>query len=156
MATNNAINNTLENYKFTSYLSAVALNVTGDTTGYNIICDTAFGSSVYDNTTGIWTCPETGLYVFGGSANVSGLSAAYTVGDLYLNINSLTFETALHANNPGADNTVMFRGSLMMSCTIGDTVQLEIVVGNSTKTISIGNAAPHYNKYATSFWGFKV
>ena len=156
MATNNIVNNTIENYKFTAYLSSNATAVTGDGTSYDIICDTAQGSSVYNASTGIWTCPETGLYFFGGSVFLLNLTAAFVSGQLVLNKNSYTFQIQIAGNNPGTSVNCTYSGSLVMSCTAGDTVQLQTDVAGPTKTIDLLGGSAQYTMNATSFWGFKV
>jgi hypothetical protein len=121
---------------FNAYLSSPKSNVTGDGTSYQVIFDTVLfdNNSDYDASTGIFTAPVTGKYLF--TVTVLGQ------GEVAANLPSIFLETTArtyyYANNGSA-----FSGNNLYSYTViadmssEDTAKVIFNVGGSTKTVSV-------------------
>lgn len=127
---------------FTAYKSSSSTNATGDGTTVTVICDTELADvgNNFNNSTGIFTAPITGNYLFTfcillQSMNVSHQAEIYIV---------TTGNSYLMGNYPG-----IFTGNCPMSfsvvvpMTASDTATPQVIVANSTKTVSIfGSGTP--------------
>lgn len=141
---------------FSAVLSApTGNNVTGDGTVYTVICNTVLSdnTSSYNNSTGIYTVPVTGTYLFTCSIYLLNLGAAHTDGTWLITTSSQG--QATNAVNPFAVS-IGGQCSFPVSCTVkltaADTVRIKIVVNGSTKTVGVyGN-----NDLSTCFGGFLV
>lgn len=69
---------------FSAYQNATASNVTGDGTNYTVIFDTEIAdqNADYNNATGVFTAPVTGLVTLTAGVRLSGLGVANTGGSL--------------------------------------------------------------------------
>ena len=142
---------------FFAYLNTTASNATGDGTVYNIVYD----AEVYDQannfniTTGIFTAPFDGIYMFSGSAFLLGLSPAFTVGILQLNITgniSTAKSYIIDYINPGAvetsSNFYQADGSTILAkMTALDEAFISIQVGGSTSTVSINSSGSPFQSF---------
>lgn len=134
--------------RFTAFVSTSILNVTGDNTVYTIVFDTEdqdIGSN-YNNTTGVFTVPKTGTYLFNTNVLFVDIGAAHTLLDLNLAIAGSKVRAArLLSINPGvaksAANGIAGGGSLIINLTQADTVSVYAQASGSTKTIDIFGAA---------------
>ena len=151
---------------FTADLSAAVPNVTGAGTIYTILFNRIIDSlgGGFDITTGIYTAPSAGLYVFYSTVEVSNVSAAMTLGKLSFvaaGTGVSVGEWALFENNAGIVraaglNVWRFNGSFLANLNTGDQVSVITQFSNgagNTAGIGIGSGVPPSR---TWFSGVKV
>jgi hypothetical protein len=177
MATNNAINNSFPSGftssglavssvgiatntnqpAFYAYLSSSAGSVTGDGTFYRVICDTVLTNqgSYYNNSTGLFTAPVTGLYSFTATIAFSGLTSQ-TNATVVFEVGSQTVYTTIL--NPSVNSG----GVLAFNCGIGPypvtattTVAFEVQVSGGAKTVNVFGD-PAVDGLFTQFGGYLV
>lgn len=147
---------------FSAYLSTTATDVTGDGTAYTIIFDSTYSNTgtVYNTSTGVFTAPATGIYCFNIVLGLGGLAAGFTAGFvLFLcNNNYSSAKTSqVYAGNMAnyreADsNQISMSQSLIVNLTSADTMQVVVIINNSTKTVDVLGAT----SMSTSFSGFRI
>jgi C1q domain len=141
---------------FEATLGGALLNATGDGTLVNITCNNApvnIGSA-YSTSTGLFTAPLNGIYLFIGDIFLGNLSNSHTQYLMYWVAAGTTYMIA--QGNPAnerssASNQLTRRGSLLIQLSAGDTVQIQCEVDGSSKTATIGAGTQ-----PTSFAGFLV
>lgn len=131
---------------FFSYVNANVANVTGDGTIYNYIGNsTTFNiGGNYSTSTGQYTAPKTGKYLFNASFAIGNIGAGHTTGRFFIftktsggaAIQTVEISQMSPAACQNADNTLVFTGSVILSMNATDTCGWGIVVNGSTKTIS--------------------
>lgn len=91
MSINNVINQS--QIAFNATLSANTAAVTGDGTAYTLICDTVnFNNGLaYNHTTGIFTAPKSGNYLFSYNVNYLANSGGAQTFETFLSCNSLNY-----------------------------------------------------------------
>jgi len=141
---------------FLAYLSTDPANVTGDNTAYTVICDTEVydQNSDYDNTTGIFTAPVTGKYLFCANIQLTSLGALHTKGQLILTVNGAA-RSYLQNLNAGIvrndSNGLTLTGSTYLSLAATNTVTVAVTVFNSTKTVGVnGDATIYFTAFSGS------
>jgi len=144
--------------RFVSYMGANQVNVTGDGTDFFPICSTVLlnTGANYDSTTGIYTAPTTGAYLFTYSIAVDNLSGANTEMNAYISLSSAITAGGRYLINPGSvrtsTNQYFISGSGIVYMNAGDTARPGVQVSGGAKTITIQGEAT----YATSFSGVSL
>jgi hypothetical protein len=139
---------------FSAYLSANATNVTGDGTVYIIPFDTAVVNlgSAYNPSTGVFTAPVTGNYMFTATINIGGMTIADTSGIFSFDgSGSATRESRYFRANFGAiadGGQISASGSYLTPMTAGDTMSVYVFVAGSTKTVSVVGTSVAYTTFA--------
>lgn len=140
---------------FSAYKSSQSSNVTGDGTQYFFVCDTELfdEGSDYDNTTGIYTAPSDGKYMFGAGVQLSGMaSQKYTVLLALIDSNNVDYRFARTEGENEAGETV-YNGSIFIELSSGETVKPYVTVSGGSKIIEVDGAADPIETY---FWGYRV
>jgi hypothetical protein len=125
---------------FNSKVSTDILNVTGDGTGYTIVFDQDIfdNSNSHNTTTGVFTAPHTGLYLFTYVVSLGGLLAGHDRGllQLALTSDSITYRIA-PAQVMNALNVASFTGAHLVKMNKNDTCAVLVQVDNSTKVVDV-------------------
>lgn len=127
---------------FVVYLSADALNVTGDGTNYTVIWDTEVrdAGSDYDNTTGVFTASVTGQYLFCVNPNITGLLSTHTQIYVQLVTSNATYLSRFTAGTNPLSNFAPAL-SWLVDMDSADTASVIVQVSNGTKVVDIGGGA---------------
>ncbi len=140
---------------FSAYKSTVSTNAVGDANKYFYLCDTKLfdiGTN-YDNTTGIFTAPSTGYYLFYANCFVSFTG---TIGYFQIGFAVSTGAVYVVYRNYGNFSQLQAAGcgwaSFML--TSGQTVKpwVTLIMGSAGKTGSVGNLSTRN----TMFSGYKL
>lgn len=137
---------------FLAFLSANALNVTGDSlTNYHVAFDsTSYNTaSNYNTGTFTYTAPTTGTYIFGGVIYGFGYGAGHTEQNIQIITTATTFN--MYTVNPflmAGNDTLVVPFSQQCHMTAGDTAFINLFVGTSTNTVGVGGLLG-----LSSFWG---
>ena len=147
-ATGGSINYPLQP-SFLAFLSAsTANNVTGDGTVFTVICNTVTTNvgSGYSGSTGVFTAPVTGNYLFTFSCNMQNLGAGHTNNQVRIITTGATFVGSIFgftAAGTGTGGTYTSSFSVICPMTATNTASFVALAQNSTKTVGIqGGSSP--------------
>lgn len=132
---------------FSAYKSSSTADVTGDGTYYTVIFDTEITdrNGDYNNGTGIFTAPVTGMYLFTVAILVFDIGAAHTFGQIRGQSSNRFYY--IFYSNPAATNTstyVQFLGTIIADMDAGDTIVFTAYVAGGAKTVDVYGAASPY------------
>jgi hypothetical protein len=143
---------------FCAYVNANTGAVTGDGTAYTVI----FNSKVYDKdsnystSTGLFTAPYTGVYIFSSSVYCTGLTSAMTPIILAITTNSATPTTATAATQVPrtavtTDNQLTITGQFLMAA--GDTCSMVLTISGGTKAAVVSGGSSLKSSFSGWFLG---
>jgi len=127
---------------FAAHITALQVNVTGDDTSYSLTG--AIWTELVDQgnnfLNGVFTAPDTGVYLFSGSIGIEGLEAAHTYGQMYLYTNDRNYffiNGNIVAMLGIGENTMSF--SFYAPMTAAHTAHLYVRVYSGNKTVDVGS-----------------
>ena len=129
-------------------------NATGDGTIYTVIFDTIVKNqgSGYNNSTGIFTAPVTGIYVFTTSLLLENIAVASNIAVLAFAGSVYNSRFLTLGISPAIYNSFGGSGSFIVPMTSGDTMSVTAALFGGTKTTTVfGDAA---GDTLTNFGGF--
>lgn len=142
---------------FSAYKSSNSTNATGDGTEVTIVCDTEVvdQNSDYNNSTGTFTAPVTGTYLFSAGVQFASVGAA-TSGYIILVSNNTLTTYVIWQGSPatlkdGSGNGGI-TGSFVVKLNSGETMVLKASLSGTTKTVTIRGLSNYY----TYFSGYLV
>lgn len=142
---------------FRAYKSANTANATGDGTNVTVVFDmeNVDQNNDFDTTTGLFTAPVDGFYVFSALVAFQPLTASHTRGDLQFLLNGTPIANGTILNVGAvrelvgqSTNLTATMGYFLSS---GDTFGVEINVSGSTKTVAIAGDAGGVSTYFSGF-----
>lgn len=144
---------------FFAYVSSTIANVTGDLTFYSVIFNVErldIGSN-YDTTSGQFTAPQDGRYAFHVSIYAEGInSSSFNLAGCLLVATNTSYSLwrynpyVLSAASP--PNRNIDNGRAVFDLDAGDTVEVQYVVGSSSKVVDITGGTDN----STFFSGYLV
>lgn len=128
---------------FLSFNSASDLNVTGDGTVYQIICNTEVydQNSDYDGTTGIFTAPITAKYHFAASISLLQLTTSSTiVYGYFIASNRQATMYRVSGINIATGGILIMNGQCFMDMDVADTITMNVQASGITKVVDVQGA----------------
>jgi len=137
MIANNKVN--LGRTTFIANTSTTHSNVTGDGTVYTVIFDTTTANegSNYNTSTGIFTAPVAGNYLFNTTVELTGITSAMTYAQYAIAGTVTVYVNAYECSYSG---TLIVSAPLTLALAQGATVAVTIQVAGGTKVVSIANS----------------
>jgi hypothetical protein len=138
---------------FSAYKSSTSSNVTGDGAAYTVIFDTEIfdQGSNYNTSTGTFTAPVAGKYLFTTVVNANTISSAMTLLQLSIVTTAQTYvvldlsPTAVKDSNSGGS----FAGQVIANMSSGDMATVVITISNGSS-----NSAQVYGQSASPRYTF--
>lgn len=126
---------------FVAYPNATITDVTGDGTTYTLICNTAPVNvgTVYNTSTGTFTAPIAGTYLFNGSIGLSGLLVGHTELIIIVNTSPLGAFRPVRCNPYTSSTSTIqcFPFSWTGTMSASGTMTVQVLVSGGTKVVDI-------------------
>lgn len=127
---------------FQAYLSGSQYGTTGDGTSYNIPFNETFydTGSNFDKSTGIYTAPTTGIYLFTGLINLILSNALETEGSINFVTTGGGGTYNLYSINPYVTSNsggLVLPFSIQTKLTAGDTVLINIIISGGSLDVQV-------------------
>ncbi len=137
---------------FFAYVSATIPNVTGDNTTYTIIFDTELvdRQANYNNATGVFTAPATGIYYLSTTVSFSGITAAHDSSLVKYTINGATDITGQFGGafkQSDAVGQLSYSGNVTIPLTAGDTITVSTAFAGGAKVVDVSGSAIFYSSF---------
>lgn len=130
---------------FFARLTSTLSDVTGDGTNYTIVYDATDVNvgTCYNTSTGVFTAPTTGIYMFQVSTLLGNIDASHTGAVMKLQNTTTSFDSLYAYDNPYVHSSggyLVYQGMFYftpLSITSGNTIISIAAVANGTKTVDI-------------------
>lgn len=127
---------------FQAVKSTNTTNATGDGTTITVVYDSVSfdRQSNYNNSTGIFTAPVTGMYLFTANMTIGSLGSGHTTGNgVSLVTTARTYFTIINYFAIAQSGSLYHSFSWLASMTAGDTAKIQVQISGSTKTVAINS-----------------
>lgn len=131
---------------FVAYLSGNLTNKTGDGTNYTIIFDSTLKNigTCYNTSTGTFTAPVAGTYIFNMNVFLTNLGVAHNSGSGGLISSNTAHNLTYYQGNPGivaAGASFVVNSSVIIPMAASETLIVQMLVSGSTKTVGLAGGA---------------
>lgn len=119
-------------------LGTAVSSVTGDGTVYTLVWDTLSFGSGYNVSTGVFTAPMNGDYLFLVDCYMTNLTSSHTscIMQLISTSNSYTFKQFNIESSMNSSNSFLIQGFIPTRMSKNDTSSITIQISNGTKVAS--------------------
>lgn len=125
---------------FSAYNNAILSNVTGNSVAYTVILNTALVNqgSYYDTTTGIFTAPVTGTYLFNFTFTLADLTSSNTNMNVGFIVGANQYRHCqLNPYAASVSGVLSISGSTMYYMTATNTMKMVVTVVGGGQTIDL-------------------
>jgi hypothetical protein len=126
---------------FNAYLENDISNVTGDGTLYTVVFDTVEQQgSTYSTSTGLFTAPVAGYYLFSASVCFTTIPAGSNTlnGGFLKNSNNVSYIFSYLASTPiDSSGQLIVTGTRLLNLSANDTIGIQVQITGSTKTAGV-------------------
>ena len=144
---------------FSAYLATNLTNQTGNGTAVTVIYGTRYfdNANAYNTSTGIYTAPSTGIYVFGSNVTIGSTSSVPIASVYENNIMQNGVAITKFSNQGSVGPLSSFQsifGTTLISATLGDQISTQcLATGQGSDTLSIIGTGTGKE---TEFWGYRI
>lgn len=132
----NIINSNITPY-FKATLSSPIANVTGDGTAYTCLFDTLSAGAGYNTSTGNFTAPRSGYYLFSITISATNVASAHTLSliQLVTTFGTFSFSNLKLSNFKATSNNAIISAFVPAKMSLNDTASVLWTVSNGTKIV---------------------